>query len=71
MSYSTLGQLARDSGLARASLLHYEALGLRLPATRSARGYRPYGEREIERLRDIHRYREAGLPLAIIGALLA
>lgn len=65
MSYSTLGQLARDSGLARASLLHYEALGRLLPATRSARGYRLYGKREIERLRDIRRYREAGLTLVI------
>lgn len=70
MTYRTLGQLVRETGLARASLLHYEALGLLLPATRGANGYRLYGEREIERLREIRRYREAGLSLAAIGTLL-
>ncbi|PKO34932.1 MAG: MerR family transcriptional regulator [Betaproteobacteria bacterium HGW-Betaproteobacteria-7] len=67
----TLGQVARTCGLARASLLHYEALGLLMPAGRSPAGYRLYGEAEIERLHAIRRYREAGLSLPAIGALLA
>lgn len=66
----TLGQLARRCGLARASLLHYEALGLLLPAARSPAGYRLYGQAEIERLRTIRRYREAGLSLTVILELL-
>lgn len=66
----TLGQLARASGLARASLLHYEALGLLLPAGRSEAGYRCYGEAELARLQGIRRFREAGLSLAAIGELL-
>jgi DNA-binding transcriptional MerR regulator len=67
----TLGQLCRATGLARASLLHYEALGLLAPAARTAAGYRLYGKDEIERLRTIRRYRDAGLSLAAIRDLLA
>lgn len=66
----TLGQLARASGLARTSLLHYERLGLLLPAGRTAAGYRLYGPQEVERLHLIRRYREAGMPLATIRDLL-
>lgn len=66
----TLGQLARASGLARASLLHYEALGLLLPVGRSEAGYRCYGEAELARLQGIRRFRAAGLSLAAIGELL-
>jgi DNA-binding transcriptional MerR regulator len=58
------------TGLARASLLHYESLGLLKPAQRSASGYRLYGAEEIERLRTIRRYRDAGLSLKAIGELL-
>jgi DNA-binding transcriptional MerR regulator len=67
----TLGQLARAAGLARASLLHYESLGLLEPAGRSPAGYRLYGAAELARLTAIRRFRAAGLPLATIGALLA
>jgi DNA-binding transcriptional MerR regulator len=57
-------------GLARASLLHYERLGLLRPAERNAAGYRLYGDAELERLRSIRRFREAGLPLTTICELL-
>lgn len=67
----TLGRLARATGLARASVLHYESLGLLVPQARSAAGYRLYGEAEVERLRSIRRYRDAGLALAAIRELLA
>lgn len=67
----TLGRLARATGLARASLLHYEALGLLVPQGRTVAGYRYYGEAEVERLRSIRRYRDAGLSLAAIRDLLA
>jgi DNA-binding transcriptional MerR regulator len=66
----TLGQLARASGLARASLLHYEALGLLLPAGRSSAGYRLYGDAELARLQNIRRLRAAGLSLDEIASLL-
>ena len=67
----SLGQMARRCGLARSSLLHYEALGLLLPAARSPAGYRLYGGAEVERLGVIRQYREAGLSLAEISDLLA
>jgi len=67
----TLGRLARATGLARSSLLHYEALGLLTPRARSAGGYRLYGEAEVQRLQTIRRYREAGLSLEAIQQLLA
>jgi DNA-binding transcriptional MerR regulator len=67
----TLGRLARRSGLARASLLHYEQLGLLQPSGRSAAGYRLYGPREQQRLQLIRQFRTAGLSLDTIGELLA
>ncbi|MBX3604896.1 MAG: MerR family transcriptional regulator [Piscinibacter sp.] len=66
----TLGHLARATGLARSSLLHYEALGLLRPLARSEAGYRLYGDAEVSRLQAIRRYREAGLSLEAIGRLL-
>lgn len=66
----TLGRLARATGLARSSLLHYEALGLLQPLGRSDAGYRLYGEAEVARLQAIRRYREAGLSLDAIRQLM-
>lgn len=66
----TLGHLARTSGLARSSLLHYEALGLLQPLSRNQAGYRLYGDEELRRLQTIRHYREAGLSLQAIGVLL-
>ena len=67
----TLGRLARATGLARSSLLHYEALGLLQPLARSEAGYRLYGEAQVQRLDTIRRYRDAGLPLEAIRQLLS
>lgn len=67
----TLGRLAREAGLSRSSLLHYEALGLLMPSARSTAGYRLYDETQHERLRAICAYRAAGLPLAAIRDILA
>lgn len=66
----TLGRLARATGLARSSLLHYEALGLLQPLSRSESGYRLYGDAQVQRLQAIRRYREAGLSLQAIQQLL-
>ncbi|WP_321939583.1 MerR family transcriptional regulator [Paraburkholderia sp. J8-2] len=71
MTRITLGRLAREAGLSRSSLLHYEALGLLMPSARSTAGYRLYDETQHERLRAICAYRAAGLPLAAIRDLLA
>lgn len=71
MTHLTLGRLAREAGLSRASLLHYESLGLLTPIGRSAGGYRLYDEAQRERLRSIRAYRAAGLSLELIRELLA
>lgn len=70
VKHITLGRLARSAGLARASLLNYESLGLLVPAARSASGYRLYSPLEIERLHAIRRYRDAGLSLDAICKLV-
>lgn len=67
----TMKQLLRATGLARASLLNYESLGLLKPRARSAAGYRLYGADEQERALTICRYRAAGLSLQAIRGLLA
>jgi DNA-binding transcriptional MerR regulator len=69
-AHLTLGQLLKHSGLARASVLHYEKLGLLLPRARSPAGYRLYATPELERLQAIRRLRDAGLSLDEIGRLL-
>jgi DNA-binding transcriptional MerR regulator len=63
-------QLARSCGLSRSTVLYYESIGLLRPAGRSPSQYRRYGEREIDRLRQICVYRDAGLKLGDIRALL-
>ena len=65
-----LGQLCKEVGLARSSVLNYEAIGLLVPQGRSQAGYRLYGEAQLERLRTIRRLREAGLSLEDIRVLL-
>lgn len=71
MTPMTLGRLARACGLARSSVLHYEALGLLVPGARSAAGYRLYGPAQVQQLQQIRQLREAGLSLAAIATLLA
>lgn len=66
----TLGALCRELGLARASLLHYEALGLLKPKQRSLAGYRLYGAEERQQAHLIRELRAAGLSLAEISQLL-
>jgi DNA-binding transcriptional MerR regulator len=66
----TVSNLARACGLSRTTVLYYESLGLLRPARRTAGNYRSYGEKELERLRQICVYRGAGLKLGDIRSLL-
>ncbi len=66
----TVSGLARRCGLSRTTVLYYESRGLVTPSSRSAGNYRQYGERELERLRQICAYRNVGLSLADIRAIL-
>lgn len=66
----TIGALAKRVGLARSTLLYYDALGLLPPCGRTAAGYRLYSEASAERLERLCAFRAAGMPLAHIRRLL-
>jgi MerR family transcriptional regulator, thiopeptide resistance regulator len=66
----TVTRLAKACGLSRSTVLYYESVGLLKPAGRSSGNYRIYGERDLARLREVCVYREAGLTLADIRAIL-
>jgi DNA-binding transcriptional MerR regulator len=66
----TVTALARQCGLSRSTLLHYESLGLLRRPPRTAGNYRAYGEQDVVRMRQVGVYRKAGLGLAAIRSLL-
>ncbi|MDZ3830229.1 MAG: MerR family transcriptional regulator [Sphingopyxis sp.] len=66
----TVRQLAKAAGVSVRTLHHYDAIGLLKPGHIGANGYRYYGREERLRLQQILFYRELGLPLAEIGAIL-
>lgn len=63
-------QLARLCGLSRTTLLYYESIGLLPPASRSDANYRRYSNDDLERLRTICAYKDAGLRLSDIQQVL-
>jgi DNA-binding transcriptional MerR regulator len=65
----SIGQLGRQCGVARATLLYYEELGLLAPV-RSAAGYRRYSAEQMQRAQQIRDYRATGLGMDAIAALL-
>ena len=66
----TVTKLARRCGVSRTALLYYESIGLMPPPQRSSGNYRSYSEADAERLRAIRAYRNAGLTLDDIRAIL-
>jgi DNA-binding transcriptional MerR regulator len=66
----TVTELARLCGLSRTTLLYYESIGLLSPACRSDANYRRYSADQLERLRTICAYRDAGLRLSDIQQIL-
>ncbi|MBV1789056.1 MerR family transcriptional regulator [Marinobacterium sp. D7] len=66
----TITAFARRFGLSRATLLYYDRIGLLTPGQHSTAGYRLYGEREVMRMSRIAAFREAGIPLKSVRAIL-
>jgi MerR family transcriptional regulator, thiopeptide resistance regulator len=66
----TVTKLARRAGLSRSALLYYESIGLMPAPGRSGGNYRYYGQRDVARLLRICAYRDAGLKLNDIRAIL-
>jgi DNA-binding transcriptional MerR regulator len=68
--YLTIGELARQQGLSRSTLLYYDRLGLLRPVNRSEGNYRLYSPAEAARLEQICLYRRMGVPLKEVVVLL-
>jgi DNA-binding transcriptional MerR regulator len=66
----TVGEVARLAGVTVRTLHHYDATGLLSPRSRTPSGYRVYGDDDLQRLQRILGYRELGLRLEQIGAVL-
>jgi DNA-binding transcriptional MerR regulator len=66
----SISQIARTCGLSRATLLYYDRLGLLRPSGRTGSGYRYYTDSDLRRLERIRYFREAGLRLKEIRAVL-
>ena len=66
----TVTKLARRCGVSRTALLYYESIGLMPPPQRSGGNYRRYDEADLRRLMQICAYRNAGLKLENIRAIV-
>ena len=69
MVYS-VGEVARRTGVTVRALHHYDEIGLLKPSGRTVAGYRRYDYADLERLQRILAYRELGLSLDKIAAIL-
>jgi DNA-binding transcriptional MerR regulator len=67
----TVTKLARRCGVSRTTLLYYESIHLIPPPQRSGANYRYYDETDVQRLLAIRSYREAGLTIEDIRAILS
>lgn len=65
-----VGETAARLGLTVRTLHHWDDIGLASPAERSPAGYRLYTDADLERLRRIVVYRELGLDLEAIRAIV-
>ena len=65
----TIGQVAKRFGLSRSTLLYYDSIGLLSPSGRSSANYRLYSEHDLQRMKKIALFREAGLPLESIAQI--
>lgn len=66
-----IGQAAKESGVSRKMIRHYEAIGLMPKAARTSARYRLYSANDIHTLRFIRRARHLGLPMSDIRQLLS
>ena len=62
--------LARLAGISVRTLHHYDQIGLLMPSSRTAAGYRQYGADDLMRLQQILFFKELDVPLGEIRAIL-
>lgn len=65
-----IGQLAKQAGISRSTLLYYDSIGLLRPSGRSGANYRKYTAEDAGRLEKIRMYRQLGLSTGDIGRIL-
>ena len=66
----TIKALAELAGVTPRTLRWYDSLGLLKPLRITDAGYRIYGSQQVDRLQTILFYRELGLELSAIRAIL-
>ena len=66
----SVSQIAEQFGLTRTTILYYESMGLLRPDHRTSAGYRQYGQKEVEMLRQICLYRSVGLSVREVRQML-
>ncbi|MGG6312742.1 MerR family transcriptional regulator [Paenibacillus macerans] len=66
----TVQKLGRLAGISTRTLRYYDEIGILKPARMSSSGYRIYGQREVDRLQQILFYRELGMSLEDIKAIV-
>lgn len=62
--------LSRIAGVSARTLRYYDEIGLLKPARINSSGYRIYGREQVDRLQQILFYRELGVSLENIGAII-
>jgi DNA-binding transcriptional MerR regulator len=70
MEYS-ISKLAKLAGVTTRTLRYYDEIGLLTPVRVSSKGYRIYGQEEVDRLQQILFYRELAVPLEEIKRILS
>jgi DNA-binding transcriptional MerR regulator len=67
----TVGEMSKLTGVTVRALHHYDEIGLVRPSSRSTAGYRLYTDADVRRLHDVLLFRELGIPLEDISAVIA
>jgi len=70
MTFHTVSEASRMSGVSVRALHHYDEIGLLKPDHVGENGYRYYGREALLRLQQILLHREMGLSLNAIGRIL-
>lgn len=66
----TVQKLGKLAGISTRTLRYYDEIGILKPARISSSGYRIYGQKEVDLLQQIMFYRELGLNLSDIKAIV-